>query len=186
MANKSAISPFLGGHLFGASSVRLAKVFPESSFRFFGESPKSHVHTAREAVCICLFASWRRSFDPCTPLLFDLYHYLEQNGYFWWVPEHAPGPSSQVLPSSRVRHPPYSMRLFVRRKRAVSPKSLASLLVGFLDLWPVFFWRVAKKPCTYAKELHRQSVWQVVKSLAYLYGSLAFVQGFLASCQKAL
>ena len=27
-------------------------------------------------------ASWRRVFDPCTPLLFDSYHYLEQNGYF--------------------------------------------------------------------------------------------------------
>jgi len=41
-----------------------------------------------------LEASWRRVFDPCTPLLFDLYHYLEQNGYFLLVPEHAPGPSS--------------------------------------------------------------------------------------------
>jgi len=61
-----------------------------------------------------LEASWRRVFDPCTPLLFDLYHYLEQNGYFWLVPEHTPGPSSQVLPSCRVRHPYCSMQLFVR------------------------------------------------------------------------
>jgi len=36
--------------------------------------------TAREA-------SWRRGFDPCTPSLFDLYHFLEQNGYFGLVPE---------------------------------------------------------------------------------------------------
>jgi len=59
-------------------------------------------------------ASWRRVFDPCTSLLFDLYHYLEQNGYLWLVPEHDPGPSSQVLPGCRVRHPCYSKKLFVR------------------------------------------------------------------------
>jgi len=47
-------------------------------------------------------------------LLFDLYHYLEQNGYFWLIPEHAAGPSSQVLPGCRVRHPCYSRKLFVR------------------------------------------------------------------------
>ena len=58
--------------------------------------------------------SWRRDFHPCTPLLFDLYHYLEQNGYFWVVQDHAPGPSNQVLPGCRVRHPCYSMKLFVR------------------------------------------------------------------------
>jgi len=39
-------------------------------------------------------ASWDWVFDPCTPRLFDLYHYSEQNGYFGLVPEHAPGPSS--------------------------------------------------------------------------------------------
>jgi len=38
------------------------------------------IYTAREA-------SWRRAFDPCTPVLFELYHYLEQNGYFRLVPE---------------------------------------------------------------------------------------------------
>jgi len=65
------------------------------------------VYTAPEA-------SWRRVFDPCTPLLFDLYHYLEQNEYFWLVPEHAPGPGSQVLPGGRIRHPRYSKKLFVR------------------------------------------------------------------------
>ena len=59
-------------------------------------------------------ASWRRGFDPCTPLLIDLFNYLEQNGYFWLVPEHAPGPSSQVLPGWRIRHPCYSKKLFVR------------------------------------------------------------------------
>jgi len=41
---------------------------------------KGRHHAAREA-------SWRRAFDPCTPLLFDLYHYLDQNGYFGLVPE---------------------------------------------------------------------------------------------------
>ena len=59
-------------------------------------------------------ASWRRGFDPCTPLVLILYHYLEQNGCFWLVPEHAPGPSSQVLPSCWFRHPCYSKKLFVR------------------------------------------------------------------------
>ena len=49
-------------------------------------------------------ASWKRVFDPCTPILFDFYRDLEQNGYFWLVPERAPGPSSQVLPGCRVRH----------------------------------------------------------------------------------
>ena len=61
-------------------------------------------------------ASLRRFFDPCTPLFFDLYHYLEQNGYFCLVPEHAPGPSSQVIPGCRVRHPCSSKKLFVRHK----------------------------------------------------------------------
>jgi len=37
-------------------------------------------HTAREA-------SWRRAFDPCAPLLFVLYDYLEQNLHFGLVPE---------------------------------------------------------------------------------------------------
>jgi len=61
--------------------------------------------------CTAPEASWRRVCDPCTPLLFDLYHYLEQKRYFWLVPEHAPGPSSQVLPGCRVRHPCYSRRV---------------------------------------------------------------------------
>jgi len=46
-----------------------------------------------------------RVVDRVSTLLFDLYHYLEQNGASWWVPEHAPGPSSQVLPGCRGRHP---------------------------------------------------------------------------------
>jgi len=84
--------------------------------RYTGLSYETHIseyafagrpHTAPEI-------SWRRMLDPCTPLLFDLYHYLEQNGYFWLVPEHAPGPSSQVLPGCRVRHPCYSKKLCVR------------------------------------------------------------------------
>jgi len=65
-----------------------------------------NVYTAPEA-------SWRRVFDPWTPLLFNLYHYLEQNGASWWVPKHAPGPSSQVLPGGRVRHPLGSKKDFV-------------------------------------------------------------------------
>jgi len=32
-------------------------------------------------------ASWRRAFDPCAPLLFNLYHYLEQNLHFGSVTE---------------------------------------------------------------------------------------------------
>jgi len=52
--------------------------------------------------------------DPWTPLLIDLYHYLEQNGSVGLVLEHAPagpstqvlpaGPSSQVPPGYQVRH----------------------------------------------------------------------------------
>ena len=59
-------------------------------------------------------ASWRRAFDPCAPLLFILYHYLEQNVHFGFVPEHASCPSSEVLPCCRVRHSCYSKKLFVR------------------------------------------------------------------------
>ena len=59
-------------------------------------------------------ASWRRVFHPYTPLLFDLYHYLEQNGYFWLVQEHAPGPSSQFLLDCWVRHPCCPKKLFVQ------------------------------------------------------------------------
>jgi len=32
-------------------------------------------------------ASWRRAFDPCTPLRVDLYHFLEQHWYFGLEPE---------------------------------------------------------------------------------------------------
>jgi len=74
---------------------------------WFLQNPLFLFHSAPEA-------SWRRGFDPCTPLLFDVYHYLEQIGYFRLVPEHAPGPSSQVLPGCRVRHPCYTKKLFVR------------------------------------------------------------------------
>ena len=69
----------------------------------------------------------------------------------------------------------------MRRKRAVSPKSLASLVVVFLDLWLVFCWRVAKKPCTYAKELHRQSAWQVVGVFIRLFGVCTGLFGELTS-----
>ena len=44
------------------------------------QAPILLLHTAREA-------SWRRAFDPCAPLLFILYHYLEQNLHFGSVPE---------------------------------------------------------------------------------------------------
>ena len=43
-------------------------------------SHAQHTNTAREA-------SWRRAFEPCGPLLFILYHYLEQNLHFGLVPE---------------------------------------------------------------------------------------------------
>ena len=79
-------------------------------------------HTAPET-------SRRRILDPCTPLLFDLYHYLEQNGYLL-VPEHTPGPSSQVLPGCRVRHPCYSKKLFVRLLMAL-------LLDAVLERWTI-------------------------------------------------
>ena len=59
-------------------------------------------------------AFWRRGFDPVSTLLLDLYHYVEQNGAFWLVPEHAPGPSSQVLPGCRVQHPLGSKKVLVR------------------------------------------------------------------------
>jgi len=40
------------------------------------------VHAALHSTYTEPEASWRRDFDPYTPLEFDLYHYLEQNGYF--------------------------------------------------------------------------------------------------------
>jgi len=59
-------------------------------------------------------ASWVRALAPVSLFCFDLYHYLEQNWAFALVPEHATGPSSQVLPSSRVRHPLSSEKILVR------------------------------------------------------------------------
>jgi len=59
-------------------------------------------------------ASWVRGFDPVTPLLFNLYQYLEQNAAFGLVPEHATGHRSQVLPGDRVRHPLSSKKILVR------------------------------------------------------------------------
>jgi len=59
-------------------------------------------------------AFWVRVFDPVTPLLFNLYQYLEQNGAFGLVPEHATGPLSQVLSVDRVRHPLSSKKILVR------------------------------------------------------------------------
>jgi len=55
-----------------------------------------------------------RVFDPVSTLLFDLYHYLEHNGAFWLLPEHDPGPSSQVPPGCWVRYPLGSKRVGVR------------------------------------------------------------------------
>ena len=85
--------------------------------------------------------SWRRVFYPCAPLLFDLYHYLEQNGYFWLVPEHAPGPSIQVLPGYRVRHPCYPKKLFVRCRLSLclSKELLCSFSLRRLHLLAVSF-----------------------------------------------
>jgi len=72
----------------------------------------SHIHTRTHThpLSVCMRdvthsypspeASWRRGFEPYAPLLFDLYHYLEQNGHFGLVTEHAPGPSSQLHPGS--------------------------------------------------------------------------------------
>ena len=65
-------------------------------------------------LCTALKVSWRRGFDPVSTFLFDLYHYLEQTGAFGLVPEHAPCPSSQVLPCCRVRHQLGSKSVFVR------------------------------------------------------------------------
>ena len=51
-----------------------------------------------------------------TLLCFNLFQYLEQIGALRLVPEHAPGPSSQVLPGGRVRHPLGSKKVLVRFK----------------------------------------------------------------------
>jgi len=66
-----------------------------------------HMDTAPEA-------SWVRAFHPMSTLLFDLYHYLEQNGAFGLVPDHIPGLRSHILPGCRVRHPLSSKKIFVR------------------------------------------------------------------------
>jgi len=72
------------------------------STTFFGLhtifNERSHFLAAPEA-------SWRRDFDPWTSLLFNLYHYLKQNGSFWLVREYAPDLGSQVLPGCKGWHP---------------------------------------------------------------------------------
>jgi len=50
----------------------------------------TRTHTAPEA-------SWRQVFDPYAPLLFNLYHHLEQKGYFGLVPEYARGPGRAAM-----------------------------------------------------------------------------------------
>jgi len=66
-------------------------------------------------------ASWKRSFDPCTPLEF------EQHGYLGLVPEYAPGPSSQVLPGCWVRHP-------LGSKKGLSAVSRVNVCVCMLSI----------------------------------------------------
>jgi len=58
-------------------------------------------------------ASWRWVFDPL-PLFCLICTINPNNGYCGLVPEHAPGPSSQVLPGCRVRHPLGSKKVLVR------------------------------------------------------------------------
>jgi len=58
-----------------------------SHIRVYGRLILIHVYMVKVFSCMCIWytapeASWRRVLDPCTPILFDLYHYLEQNGYF--------------------------------------------------------------------------------------------------------
>jgi len=48
---------------------------------------KNIVYSTKRCCVSAREASWRRAFDPCTPLLFDLYHFREQNGYFGLVTE---------------------------------------------------------------------------------------------------
>jgi len=100
-------------------------------------------------------ASWRKVFDPYTPLLFDLYQYLEQNRYFLLVPEHAPGLSIQVLPGCRVRHPCCPKKLFVQiyieilyRLSVPHTHSNIHLHITHLDINFVF-----SHTCTYSRIL---------------------------------
>ena len=74
-----------------------------------------------------LEASWRRVFEPVSTLLFDLYHFLEQNRAFGLVPEHASGPSSQVLHGCRVRHQLGSKKVFVLHTYDPDKRALDSL-----------------------------------------------------------
>ena len=95
-------------------------------FSFFMHAKTYVCVSLQRYMCVCLCActplkcisapeaSCRRVFDPCAPLLFDLCYFLEQNGHFVLVPEHAPGPISQVLPGCRVRHPLGYKNGFVR------------------------------------------------------------------------
>ena len=83
------------------------------------------VHCAHDVHCTRSFLG--AGFRPHVTLLFDLYHYLEQNGVFGLVSEHAQGPSSQVLHGCRVRHPICFKEILVRihirhvQRRAAHP-----------------------------------------------------------------
>jgi hypothetical protein len=62
-----------------------------------------------------LEASWRRGLDPYAPLLFNLYHYLEQNQHFGLVPENQFSVKLKIVGTSgQVQHCFIPRSFFVR------------------------------------------------------------------------
>jgi len=93
--------------------IVLQKHILEQGFIWVWKLPMSFSRTSRDLSAPG--ASWRWVFDPVTLFCFHAYHYLEQNGAFWSVPEHVPGSSIQVFPGCRVRHPIGTKKVLVRR-----------------------------------------------------------------------
>jgi len=72
------------------------------------------INTAREA-------SWRRGFDPYAPLFFKFVPLSRTNPACWISTKKTNCEFAGVDTSGRVRHPPYSKRLFVRYPTATFP-----------------------------------------------------------------
>ena len=62
------------------------------------------------------FVPFVPGFDPVSTLLFDFYHYFTTERTNGFEPEHAPRPSSQVVPGFWVRYPLGSKKVLLRNE----------------------------------------------------------------------
>jgi len=70
-------------------------------------------HTCQSIICRTI-SFLETGYWPLYPLFVWFVPFSRTKRDFWLVPEDASGPSSQVLPGCRVRHPCYSKKLFVQ------------------------------------------------------------------------